>query len=267
MESWKDLDKKFSDLVKGKSIALVGPAGSLAGSGSGPEIDSHDFVARVKSFRHPDSAVKDLGSRTDFVYAGIAVEQVDLSDIGSDPTSPEQKTMRWQQDRFKRYEDVKFVISCYPKEVWFSHRFEESFEGLRSSGICDCRFLSSDKFFEVSRQINCRPQSGFGAIIDLLQFPIKSLHIYGIDFHRSMYRDGYIRSSYTREALALQHTHDDQGDYHNPDLEYDYFKKEIWNKDSRVKPNKQLQAFLEDDKFDIVFPNSRAGVAGAQSGE
>ena len=128
MESWKDLNEKFSDLVKGKSIALVGPAGSLAGSGSGPEIDSHDLVARVKSFQHPPAAAKDLGSRTDLVYTVTPVEQVDLSDFEKyiHPITGDEMYKMESEPSFKRYEGIKFVVSCYPKEVWFSHRFQES---------------------------------------------------------------------------------------------------------------------------------------------
>ena len=51
-------DEKLNELVKGKTIAMVGPAPNLQGSNMGEFIDSHDLIFRVG-----DSPVGFLGQK------------------------------------------------------------------------------------------------------------------------------------------------------------------------------------------------------------
>lgn len=57
----------FSDFIKGKKIAIVGPVPS--GEKSGPEIDSFDIVVRI-NYLGPESmpGVEDFGKKTHVVY-------------------------------------------------------------------------------------------------------------------------------------------------------------------------------------------------------
>ncbi len=56
-------------LVGGKQVAIVGRAGSIAGTGNGKLIDGFDVVIRINwVLPIPDEQKADVGSRTDLVY-------------------------------------------------------------------------------------------------------------------------------------------------------------------------------------------------------
>ena len=60
------------DLVRGRSVALVGRAGYLTGSALGAEIDAADVVVRVNwRLPIPRPQVVDTGARTDLIYHGM----------------------------------------------------------------------------------------------------------------------------------------------------------------------------------------------------
>ena len=62
-------DEKLNELVKGKTIAMVGPAPNLQGSAMGEFIDSHDLIFRVGDspvgFLGQNDRCVDYGSRSD----------------------------------------------------------------------------------------------------------------------------------------------------------------------------------------------------------
>ena len=57
-------------LVSGKTVALVGRAGSILGTGHGPAIDAAEVVVRVNwlMIPVPEEYAPDVGTRTDLVY-------------------------------------------------------------------------------------------------------------------------------------------------------------------------------------------------------
>jgi len=61
--------KSLSGLVRGKTVAIVGRAGSIEGTGHGAAIDQADVVIRINwVLPIPAPRVQDVGSRTDLVY-------------------------------------------------------------------------------------------------------------------------------------------------------------------------------------------------------
>jgi hypothetical protein len=81
--SWDD-DPRFADLVKGKRIAVVGPARTLIGMGRGAWIDSHDLVVRFNEafvyLKSTDVLRADVGARTDVLYCNQVVLRKDILD-------------------------------------------------------------------------------------------------------------------------------------------------------------------------------------------
>lgn len=56
-------------LVEGKTVAIVGRAGSIVGTGNGPAIDAADVVIRVNWLLPTlEEHLPDMGERTDLVY-------------------------------------------------------------------------------------------------------------------------------------------------------------------------------------------------------
>jgi len=254
MKEWIEIDSDFATFVSGKSIALVGPSSSTIGKDYGKKIDNFDIVARVKSFNYPDDMKGDLGSRTEILYTTNPLDRADLKDFSEYPHPATGKlTYHYEKyDNFKQYEGITFVVSTYPQDEWFSNRYVGDFDKLRKSGITQSRFVNSKSYFEARNSTN-RPNSGFSAIIDILSFNIKSLHIFGLDFHRVMYRGGYQNSLYSHETIKTDTSCSDGPDTHQPDLQYQYFKQKIWKKDVRVNVDDALSEFLSDPKYDWIY--------------
>ena len=73
--------QELAEYLRGKDVAMVGPAPNLVGTGLGPEIDSFDVVCRVNnSFIINDEMITDYGSRKDILFnsgsdLGLAILQ------------------------------------------------------------------------------------------------------------------------------------------------------------------------------------------------
>tara|TARA_R110000824_G_scaffold60050_10_gene160899 strand:+ start:9346 stop:10122 length:777 start_codon:yes stop_codon:yes gene_type:complete len=256
--SWEEADIEFSRYVDGKTLAIVGPSETAVGLGEGDTIDSFDIVARVKSFMYPDEMKADLGTRSDILYTTEARDRVDIKKYETyrHPTTGES-TYRYEKfDGFDQYSDLKFVVSTYPRDEWFSDRYFGHLDDLRKSEITKCRFVNSPSYFRAKEKTD-RPNSGFSSIVDILSFDIKSLHIFGLDFHRAMYRKDYQNSLYTHETIRRDTIYRDGIDSHQPDLQYQYFKYEMWKKDKRIKPNQSLLRFLSNDSYDCIYGEAK----------
>jgi hypothetical protein len=81
--AWDD-DRDFANLVRGKRIAVVGPARTLIGRNKGEWIDSHDLVVRFNEaftyLKGSDARPTDLGSRTDVLYCNQVVLRKNILD-------------------------------------------------------------------------------------------------------------------------------------------------------------------------------------------
>jgi len=81
--TWDD-EPDFATLVKGKRIAVVGPARTLIGRNCGEWIDSHDLVVRFNDaftyLKGSDALPADLGSRTDVLYCNQVVIRKNILD-------------------------------------------------------------------------------------------------------------------------------------------------------------------------------------------
>ena len=255
---WKELDQAFSDYVKDKSIAIVGPSETTIGKKMGELIDSYDIVVRVKSFMYPDEMICDLGKRSDILYTTEARDRVDIQEYKTYKHPHTHKdTYHYEKfDSFDQYSDLEFVVSTYPQDEWFAERYTAQLDDLRKSGITKCRFVKSESYFNAKKKTD-RPNSGFSAILDILSFDIRSLHIFGLDFHRAMYRSNYQNSLYTHETIRNDTLWRDGADSHQPDLQYQYFKYELWKKDERIKPDKSLLEFLENDELDCIYAEKK----------
>ena len=118
----------MSDLVRGKSVALVGPGQASSHIEQGKKIDSYDFIARVKTFYVSEEDKKYFGSRTDFCYMdGLGLDDVlpgdKVTDIGTKRTIvSSNESSKIRSDLLLN--EVKLVISPYPKSEWFFNRFQ-----------------------------------------------------------------------------------------------------------------------------------------------
>ena len=79
----RDADPDYARLVSGKSVAVVGPARTVVGTGYGPRVDAHDLVVRFNDTHDlPENPalVADIGSRTDILYCNQVILKRALAD-------------------------------------------------------------------------------------------------------------------------------------------------------------------------------------------
>jgi SAM-dependent methyltransferase len=179
----KDL-RHFNNLrnhLTGKKVAVVGPAAYMMNSGLGKEIDQHDVVVRIN--RGLDSInhyKEDVGTKTDILYSSLIEEAQHAGDLSVDKLK--EHGTRW----------IITPPSSGVDGVCHSESFHELVDHAKIDLIkkeIPVTFVSKELNNDLVQFINCKPNTGFLAIYDLLQYDLESLSVYGFSF----FLDGYIK--------------------------------------------------------------------------
>ena len=259
-------NESFQDYVRGKRVALVGPSASASSIEQGKLIDSYDFVARVKSYYVPLEKRKYYGERVDFLYTdnnntNDVIEGDSVTDAGTKrhiQVHPENARLREEILRKK----ITAVISTCPAGEWFFNR-SLAHPMTQLASITNVRIMPDSPYMEIRKETN-RPNAGFSAIIDLVSLPFSEIYITGIDFYRSLYRDNYLNSLWTKETIQNMvgspdgTTPDGKPDFHDPDAQFAYFKHKMYNVDDRIKVDHVFQQYLQDPAYE-KFSNCLEG--------
>lgn len=250
-------NKTFSDWIKGKTVALVGPAASAEKFNNGQLIDSYDVVCRIKSIYVPEDKVSTYGSRIDVLYTdNNQTNDVLPGDLITD--RGDKRTIIMNPKNVELRADIlanqiKFVVSTYPQSEWFFHRFVHPLQEM--ARLTNVRILPDEPYMSVRKQTN-RPTAGLSAIIDLTSLPVKELFITGIDFYRSMYRENYLNSLYTVNTVSRwggdAHEVSPSGfiDRHDPDAQFMWFKNNLWQKDDRLTLDPFMTEIMSDPRYE-----------------
>ena len=251
-------EKEYKNFLKGKRVAIVGPAKSVMFQKNGPLIDSYDVVVRICNTEaefdlshHGDY----IGTKTDVMYN---VMDSHISNL-----------KKWIVDN-----GVKYLSTTYPSQEWFFGRIENNVDDavakkfskldvelLRYESAFETVTIPPEPYFSVKKATNSRPNSGFCAIIDLLSSELKELFITGIDFYRSSVEgdgSGYISdykiqwSNKRGSDFLIENIDRDGPDIHNPDSAFVFFKKEMFLKDPRIKVDDSFLRYLSDEKYESL---------------
>ena len=68
----------LKNLVKNKTVAIVGPSPHLVNTGLGEFIDSHDLVIRINEIL-PSGYFQDYGSKTDIVFLNLGNDWLEIT--------------------------------------------------------------------------------------------------------------------------------------------------------------------------------------------
>jgi len=169
-----NFDKEYNQFLAKKQVVLVGPSPSLEGEGQGQFIDEmFDLVARVNRGYPVSDNTKDIGSKTDIHYHCFH-------------ESPKCGGKIYYKEMT---EDGIYVCCPYPRYVKpFNidvERFETNKGSLRSHYI-DTRF-----YLKMAQSLTTRPNSGIGAILDILAHDVDKLYVTGFTFFQDGWRKGY----------------------------------------------------------------------------
>lgn len=171
----------FEDYIKDKSIALVGPASYMVGSGHGNEIEQHDVVIRLnRGIELVENYPNDIGTRTDVLYSCLIEKPGNAG-----PYQPMEL-----RDKY----GVKVVVA--PPHSDFQgiahttrlHELVDSAKAKELSELLNLRIVGHKFHTAMAKSVKCKPNTGFMAIYDILRYKPSKLSLYGFSF----YLDGFM---------------------------------------------------------------------------
>lgn len=217
-------DPEFATFLKGKKIALVGPAPHIIGSKQKDLIDSYDYVARIgKAFYMPEEIFEDTGTRIDILY-----NVLNNSNGGRSAGVLNSKELKNQ---------IKWL--CSSNGHFFICKIRHEKFRRKNKGQVPFHIIDKEYYKEIQQKVDGWLNSGFVAILDLLYYDIKELYITGITFFSEKDNKYYI-PQYRKPALAPEKCYDSA-----KQLEV---MKEIYEKDNRITCDTVFKKILEKNE-------------------
>lgn len=218
------------DWFKNKRVVIIGGADSALKEKNGDFIDQFDVVVRInKGVEIIEAQNEFVGARTDVLFHTF----LDNPEVpGSSPIT---------EDLWRKHK-VSKIVYCLNYQI-------------ERKGIYDIlTFMRKSKkrlkFSQVPKEIHKKniesikpywPTTGHIAINTIMNCEPKELYITGITFfktpHNKAYRDQKIET--------FQKAFTGKPGSHNPDAEYQYFKKIYDSNQEIIKPDKVLKKILD----------------------
>ena len=226
--------KTLEEYLSGKTVALVAGGSSLVGKNLGSLIDSYDVVVRMNRALPLDPLkADDVGTRTDILYNCL--------DGAPDAGGPILPAL-WINC------GVKYLCSSYPQSEFFV--FPQRSTGVEN--FLPTRWLPDEVYYPMKEQVKGRPNSGTSTLVDLLSFNIKKVHLFGMDFHRTLYDKSYYNGG--EDVVAFErHLSTNPYDRHDPDSQYMFFKNVLYKNDNRIIVEDYFKDILSDASYDKLY--------------
>lgn len=217
----------FKKFVENKTVAIVGPANSIIGTGKGKTIDKFDIVIRLnKALPLPMNISNDIGTKTTIIYNSLNVSDY-----------PGQNIL--DTNLYRQY-GVQFVCCSYPYNGVFVNDINNYIN--RYQFDLPFRCIENGKYYAFENKIKTRPYTGTSAIMDILSYKIKALYITGIDFYNTPYYSQY-RNISERRLSGLR-----SNGIHNAYSQMEYLLYKSLT-DRRVMLDQKLQKLLYNNYF------------------
>ncbi|MDD5294033.1 MAG: glycosyltransferase family 29 protein [Candidatus Izemoplasmatales bacterium] len=214
-------EAEYAELVRGKSVIIVGPAGYLRNENKGDWINSFELVVRV-NHAIPIAFPEDYGNRTDVLYHIMshrgkrAKEVVNMEEI----LAWKRHGIKWlvirksaTSDRVLKLApllDGQFPWSC------IHHRFEDS--------VCRAVRVKS-------------PNTGIMAIAHLLNAGVKCLTVTGFDLYASGCYENY------GDLKAGEDAKEVNARWHDLESQKEYLRSMI-RRDKRIQIDPHLEGAI-----------------------
>lgn len=208
---------KYSDYLRDKKVCIVAPGGYLKDKNNGLNIDSYDVVVRLNTaLPIKETMYSILGTKTHILYNCLNKQAHNGGIIDFDNFK-----LDW--------------ISCPYPDI---KPFKGDIKNFHSENNNKFNFHIIDKIYylNLEREMGTRPNTGIGAILDLLIFPLKELYITGFTF--------LLDSGYLEEYKSYLNTQEKLNKYmetncHDRIKQVNYLKPKLL-KDSRIKMDQEL---------------------------
>jgi len=171
----------LKNLVKNKTVAIVGPSPHLVNTGLGEFIDSHDLVIRINEIL-PSGYFQDYGSKTDIVFLNLGNDWLEI-------------TIEMINKDIKALDDIKlFVNPRNSLDVSTKNRFKKDpnqnvFNNFKKLKVKNNFFhIGNDKNKEFEDKVGTFPTTGLLTIMSILECEFTSLFVCGFSFYSTKYR-------------------------------------------------------------------------------
>lgn len=176
---------EFSNFLKNKKVAIIGPSPSVKSSKNGLFIEeNYDVIVRVnKHWKHDPSLNEYIGERTDILYNCLDYREdcggkIDFEYI-KDKVQYIVSTIKYDFNN-KKHRDKQFHGKSFLN--WYYHFHKNNQNKVKFIPI------SSSLYDEYDTKAGTRINTGLMAIFHILYFDIQELYIKGFSF----FLDGYL---------------------------------------------------------------------------
>jgi hypothetical protein len=169
-------------LVANKRVAVIGPAPYLKGAGRGKEFDNCDVIVRPNEIIPLSHLRNDYGNRTDILFCNFGTIWM-----------PGIMRKMATDDHLEYFKKLKLVVASGIKAKhedtdflsWPDDYVNEITTNFNSINRFDIPFywIGVKDYKTLYRQVGVEFNTGFGAILMLLHYPIKELVISGFTFY------------------------------------------------------------------------------------
>lgn len=238
--------ERLEDFVANKRVALVGPANYLTSFRFGGIIDEYDVVVRVNRGMELTQSMGDhVGTRTDILYNCL----VEHPDNGGEINV-----------NFLRDEGVKWVCTVPNSDATGLVKSPKLHPQVKWLTVAKLKWKLNFHVFDfknygsLNASINCRANTGFAAIFDLLNCGVRELHLTGFSFYLDSFIDGYKQGCERDEKQFAEECF--RSIRHNQQNQWQFLKD--FSEDQRLTTDPILSEILslsdlDRDKFPAII--------------
>ncbi len=179
----------MKEYFKDKNVVVIGPANYLTNLKEKTKnaIENSDTIVRInRGFDLVDNYDNIIGKKTDVLYNNLLGDCIN----GGVLNSKKIAHSKVKHIRTVPKSDMKGIASSNElniknKSIYLTLLELQDMYKINTS-IVDCNFFSN-----ISKKIDCRPTTGFVALLDILSHSPKSLYVTGYSFYLSGVLKGY----------------------------------------------------------------------------
>ena len=230
-------DKKYFNFLKNKKAIIIGPAQYLTTedfNGFGEKIDKDfDIVVRLnRGMELIEEYSSNIGTRTDILY-NCLIEHKDNGGV-IDFANLERNKIQWVCTIPNS--DIKG--KCYNNEL---HPMVNQNTVSKITENFNFHIMDYNSYGLLNKEVNCRANTGFAAMYDILHHGVESLFITGFSFYLDAFAPGYKKgcerdeNEFARQCFKSKR--------HNQLNQWKYARKTLKN-NSKVILDKTLTKIL-----------------------
>jgi len=243
------IDKnKYSNFMKNKKVAVIGPSPSIRNIEDGDYIEKNfDVIVRInKGWKHESEMDKYIGKRTDVLYNCMDPSNecggiIDINYLLNNNTQFIIDPIFCNYND-KTHRDNMFHNNYRLNNLCFFHRYNNK--------RITFDFIDENLYEYCDKNANTRLNTGLLAIMHILSFDIKSLYIKGFTFFKDGYVSGYRNVLFGKKVTEKESTNRvlsvmKRAGNHDQDKQLAFFKKEYVKYKDKLILTPTLKKILE----------------------